>query len=100
MRPVLDSVSDSAIPGLVNSVEDIVNAAINASVNGLRMERIKPIAKHWAREAKKIIDQNPNTLIADVWAQSYRVVTDKLGWGCRTEGCGRARIQDGQLASR
>jgi pyruvate-ferredoxin/flavodoxin oxidoreductase len=71
---------DSAIPGLVNSVEDIVNAAINASVNGLRMERIKPIAKHWAREAKKIIDQNPNALISDVWAQSYRVVTDKLGW--------------------
>ena len=71
---------DSAIPGLVNSVEDIVNAAISASVNGLRMERIKPIAKHWAREAKKIIDQNPTALIADVWAQSYQVVTDKLGW--------------------
>lgn len=71
---------DSAIPGLVNSVEDIVSAAINASVNGMRMERIKPIAKHWAREAKKIIDQNPNALISDVWAQSYRVVTDKLGW--------------------
>src|SRR5512141_8870 len=71
---------DSAIPGLVNSVEDIVNAAINASVNGMRMERIKPIAKHWAKEAKKIIDQNPNAIISDVWAQAYRTVTDKLGW--------------------
>ena len=71
---------DSAIPGLVNSVEDVVNAAIDASVNGLRMERIRPIAKHWAREARKLIDQNPAAPVAEVWTTSYRTVTDKLGW--------------------
>jgi len=71
---------DSAIPGLVNSFEEILSAAIDASVNGMRMERIKPIAKHWAREAKKVIDQNPATPVADTWALSYRAVTDKLGW--------------------
>ena len=71
---------DSAIPGLVNSVEDVLTAAIDASVNGLRMERIKPIVKHWAREARKLIDQNPASLLADTWALSYRAVTDKLGW--------------------
>jgi pyruvate-ferredoxin/flavodoxin oxidoreductase len=71
---------DSAIPGLVNSVEDVLTAAIDASVNGLRMERIRPIVKHWAREARKLIDQNPNSPLADVWALSYRTVTDKLGW--------------------
>jgi pyruvate-ferredoxin/flavodoxin oxidoreductase len=71
---------DSAIPGLVNSIEDVLNAAIETSVNGLRMERIRPIAKHWAREARKIIDQNPASPIADAWATSYRTVTDKLGW--------------------
>ena len=71
---------DSAIPGLVNSVEDVLTAAIDASVNGLRMERIRPIVKHWAREARKLIDQNPNSPLADVWALSYRAVTDKLGW--------------------
>ncbi|HEU4878569.1 MAG TPA: 2-oxoacid:acceptor oxidoreductase family protein, partial [Gemmatimonadaceae bacterium] len=69
---------DSAIPGLVNSIEDVLNAAIETSVNGMRMERIRPIAKHWAREARKIIDQNTSP-IADVWAASYRTVTDKLG---------------------
>ena len=71
---------DSAIPGLVNSVEDVLTAAIDASVNGLRMERIRPIVKHWAREARKLIDQNPNSPLVDVWALSYRAVTDKLGW--------------------
>ena len=71
---------DSAIPGLVNSVEDVLNAAIDASVNGMSMERIKPISKHWAREARKIIDQSQSASLADVWQQSYRAVTDKLGW--------------------
>ncbi len=71
---------DSAIPGLVNSVEEVLTAAIDASVNGLRMERIRPIVKHWAREARKLIDQNPKSPLAGVWALSYRAVTDKLGW--------------------
>jgi pyruvate-ferredoxin/flavodoxin oxidoreductase len=71
---------DSAIPGLVNSVEDVINAAIDTSVNGLRMERIRPIAKHWAREARKLIDQNPTAPVAEAWTTSYRTVTDKLGW--------------------
>jgi pyruvate-ferredoxin/flavodoxin oxidoreductase len=71
---------DSAIPGLVNSVEDVLNTAIDASVNGLRMERIRPIAKHWAREARKLIDQNSGSPLAEVWPLSYRTVTDKLGW--------------------
>jgi len=71
---------DSAIPGLVNSIEDVLNAAIDASVNGMRMERIKPIVKHWAREARKVIDQNPASPLADAWTTSYRTVTEKLGW--------------------
>ncbi len=71
---------DSAIPGLVNSIEDILSAAIDASVNGLRMERIRPIAKLWAREARKLIDNNLTSSIADTWAQAYRAVTDKLAW--------------------
>ena len=71
---------DSAIPGLVTSVEDVLTAAIDASVNGLRMERVRPIAKHWAREARKLIDQTPAAPLADAWATAYRAVTDKLGW--------------------
>lgn len=71
---------DSAIPGLVNSIEEVLSTAIDASVNGLRMERVRPIAKHWAREARKLIDRDPAPPLAEVWAQSYRIVTEKLGW--------------------
>ena len=84
---------DSAIPGLVNSVEDVLSAAIDASVNGLRMERVRPIVKHWAREARKVIDQNPATPIADAWALSYRAVTDKLGWDTERKAAAEPEFQ-------
>ena len=71
---------DAAIPGLVNSIEDVLSAAIEASVNGSSMDRVRPIVKHWAREARKLIDQNPALPLADAWMSSYRTVTDKLGW--------------------
>jgi pyruvate-ferredoxin/flavodoxin oxidoreductase len=84
---------DSAIPGLVNSVEDVMTAAIDASVNGLRMERIRPIAKHWAREARKLIDQNPTSPLAEAWALSYRAVTDKLGWDTERKAAAEPEFQ-------
>ena len=84
---------DSAIPGLVNRVEDLLSAAIDASVNGLHMDRIRPIAKHWAREAKKLIDQNPASPIAGAWALSYRAVTDKLGWDAERKAAAETEFQ-------
>jgi pyruvate-ferredoxin/flavodoxin oxidoreductase len=71
---------DSAIPGLVNSIEELLGAAVDASMNGSRMERVRPLVKYWAREVRKVIDQNPGASLADVWVSSYRAVTDKLGW--------------------
>ena len=71
---------DAAIPGLVNSVEDVLTAAIDESVKWLNMDRIRPIAKHWARDARKAIDQHPELPLTDVWTLSYRTVTAKLGW--------------------
>lgn len=84
---------DSAIPGLVSRVEDVLSAAIDASVNGMRMERIRPIAKHWAKEARKLIDQDPASPIAGVWALSYRTVTDKLGWDAERKAAAEAEFQ-------
>jgi len=84
---------DSAIPGLVNSIEDVLTAAIDASVNGLRMERIRPIAKHWAQAARKVIDQNPATPIADVWTLSYRAVSEKLGWDTERKAAAEPEFQ-------
>ncbi|HWE42867.1 MAG TPA: 2-oxoacid:acceptor oxidoreductase family protein, partial [Gemmatimonadaceae bacterium] len=84
---------DSAIPGLVNSVEEVLTAAIDASVNGLALERIRPIAKHWAKEARKLIDHAPTAPIADAWLQSYRAVTDKLGWDAGRKAAAEPEFQ-------
>lgn len=77
---------DAAIPGLVSSVEDVLAAAIDTSANGIGTERVRPIAKHWAREARKIIDRNPAAPVADAWAAAYDTVVDKLGWDADRKG--------------
>ena len=84
----------------MNSVEDVLTAAIDASVNGLRMERIRPIAKHWAREARKLIDQHAERPVAEAWAPAYRAVVDKLGWDTERKATAEPEFQavSGRLA--
>lgn len=71
---------DAAIPGLVNSVEDILSTVVHAVANGVRMERLRPITKHWAREARRLLDGDPALPLPDVWTRSYRAVTERLAW--------------------
>jgi pyruvate-ferredoxin/flavodoxin oxidoreductase len=71
---------DAAIPGLVNSVEDILATVVHAAANGLRMERLRPITKHWAREARRLLDNEPGLPLSEVWHRSYLAVADKLSW--------------------
>jgi pyruvate-ferredoxin/flavodoxin oxidoreductase len=40
---------DSAIPGLVNSVEDLLETAIRSARNGRSLDRIGQVSKHLAR---------------------------------------------------
>jgi len=71
---------DAAIPGLVNSVEDVLATVVSAAGNGMRMERLRPVTKHWAREARRLLDTEPALPLPEVWARSYRAVVEKLGW--------------------
>ena len=71
---------DSAIPGLVNSVEDVVNAAMSVATNGLTMERIRPIAKNWAKEAQKLLQKDAAMKVPDAFAKAYDNVATKMGW--------------------
>ncbi len=71
---------DAAIPGLVNSVEDILATVVQAAGNGLRMERLRPITKHWAREARRLLDSEPLLPLPEVWTRSYRAVVERLAW--------------------
>ncbi|MDQ8154697.1 MAG: 2-oxoacid:acceptor oxidoreductase family protein [Gemmatimonadota bacterium] len=71
---------DSAIPGLVSSFDDVLSAAMSAATNGLKMERIRPIAKNWAKEAQKLLQKDPTMKVSDAFAKGYDTVATKMGW--------------------
>ncbi|MGD8698824.1 MAG: 2-oxoacid:acceptor oxidoreductase family protein [Gemmatimonadales bacterium] len=71
---------DAAIPGLVNTVEQVIDAAIVATENGHSFDRLRQISKHLANESRKIMKGVPFTTFADVISQAYKQVVDKLGW--------------------
>jgi pyruvate-ferredoxin/flavodoxin oxidoreductase len=71
---------DSAIPGLVNSVEDVIDTAIRFAANGKTLDRMGQISKHLARESRKILDGVPFRTFAEVFSAAYENVVPKLGW--------------------
>jgi pyruvate-ferredoxin/flavodoxin oxidoreductase len=71
---------DAAIPGLVNTVEQVIDAAIATASNGRSFDRMRQITKHLAGESRKIMKGVPFTNFADVLSQAYKQVVEKLGW--------------------
>ncbi len=71
---------DAAIPGLVNSPEDILNAVVTSSANGNRLERMRPIVKPWAREVQRLLAKEPELAVPAAFAKGYASVADKMGW--------------------
>jgi pyruvate-ferredoxin/flavodoxin oxidoreductase len=71
---------DAAIPGVVNTVEEVLDAAIVAASNGRSYPRLTQIAGHLARESRKIMKGVPFTTFGDVLSSAYENVVPKLGW--------------------
>jgi pyruvate-ferredoxin/flavodoxin oxidoreductase len=71
---------DSAIPGLVNSVEDLLETAIRSARNGRSLDRIGQVSKHLAKEARKVIDGVPYDNFGDVMKAAYLNLVQKLNW--------------------
>jgi len=71
---------DSAIPGLVNSIEDVLGAAIATATNGVPLERMRQISKPLGKEARRHLDASPTVSFADAVSVAYPIVRDKLGW--------------------
>jgi pyruvate-ferredoxin/flavodoxin oxidoreductase len=71
---------DSAIPGLVSSVDQLLTAAIDESTNGRRMERIRPMARNWGKETQKLLEKEPTLKVSDAFARAYESVASKMGW--------------------
>jgi pyruvate-ferredoxin/flavodoxin oxidoreductase len=71
---------DAAIPGLVVSVENLLDEAILYASNGKPKDRVKQISRHLAREARKQLKGVPFKTFADTLSASYANVAEKLGW--------------------
>ena len=71
---------DAAIPGVVNTVEQVIDAAIIALSNGRSFDRMRQITKHLANESRRIMKGVPFTTYADVLSQAYKKVVEKLNW--------------------
>jgi pyruvate-ferredoxin/flavodoxin oxidoreductase len=71
---------DSAIPGLVNSVEEVIDTAIKAAGETRSVDRVKQISKHLAKESRKVMAAVPFHTFGEILSTAYRTVADKLGW--------------------
>ncbi|OGL16083.1 MAG: hypothetical protein A3F92_11765 [Candidatus Rokubacteria bacterium RIFCSPLOWO2_12_FULL_71_22] len=70
---------DTAIPGVVNSVEEVFQAALAGAPGDGSRDRLRQIVKHLATESRRILRDTPFTTFGDVAATAYGAVTDKLG---------------------
>lgn len=84
---------DSAIPGLVNSVEEIVETSIAAVGETRPVDRLRQVSKHLAKEARARVAAEPLGNFGDVMNAAYLAVTAKLNW----DGDRRAEL-DAQFA--
>ena len=84
---------DAAIPGVVNTVDEVIDAAISVSSNGRSLDKVRQIKKHLANESRRIMKGVPFTTFAGVLSQAYKQVVDKLGWDA-----GRRRELDEEFA--
>jgi pyruvate-ferredoxin/flavodoxin oxidoreductase len=69
---------DTAIPGVVTEVDQVIYAAINAVSNGQSYDRLRQIVPHIARESRRIMKGIAVKSYADVMSTAYKTVTDKL----------------------
>ena len=71
---------DAAIPGVVNSVEDIIVSAIRTAQNGASLDRIQSVSGNLAREARKVLKAVPFTTFGDTVTTAYKNLVEKLPW--------------------
>lgn len=72
---------DSAIPGVVSTVEEILETAVATVYNVQKpMTRFSQIIKHLGKESRKIISSGTFKTFGTVLAQAYETVAGKSNW--------------------
>lgn len=69
---------DSALPPLVNSVEDVLQAGIAALSNGHTFDRLARITKHVDKEARRLLKSGPERSFSETLALAYETVAGKI----------------------
>jgi pyruvate-ferredoxin/flavodoxin oxidoreductase len=70
---------DAAIPGVVNDVQEVLEAAVRSLENGKRFDRVRQILKPLAGEARRVLKGVPFTTFGDTLSAAYESVVGKLG---------------------
>ena len=71
---------DSAIPGLVVEIDQLIEVGMATSARGRPMDRMRQIARPLAQECRKAIKAAPMTTFGTVLSAAYRTVVGKLTW--------------------
>ena len=72
---------DSAIPGVVNTVEEVLQAAVKTVSSPQNpMARFSQTIKNIGKESRKVIAAGTFTTYGEVLAQCYETVADKSNW--------------------
>ena len=74
---------DSAIPGLVVEIDQLIEVAIAKAAtkpNGESTTRIRQVSRHLATESRKVLKATPSASFADALAAAYNNIAPKLDW--------------------
>ncbi|MBW2417583.1 MAG: 2-oxoacid:acceptor oxidoreductase family protein [Deltaproteobacteria bacterium] len=87
---------DAAIPGLVNGIDQVLEAAISRAAVQEEgdFQKLRQIVPHLTKEAHKLLTETPFTTFADTLSQAYDGVAERLGLDATPR-----RALDAQLAA-
>lgn len=72
---------DSAIPGLVTPVEDLIDAALKTcAARGQQVDRLRSVAKPLGKEVRRVIDAGPFHDFGAVLSTAYENYSAKQEW--------------------
>jgi pyruvate-ferredoxin/flavodoxin oxidoreductase len=69
---------DSAIPGLVTEIDQLIEIGSAMAANGHALPRLQQISKHLAKEARRLVAAGPMTSFGAVLDTAYHTVAGKL----------------------
>ncbi|HET9424548.1 MAG TPA: 2-oxoacid:acceptor oxidoreductase family protein, partial [Gemmatimonadaceae bacterium] len=71
---------DSAIPGLVVEIDQLIEVGMATAARGKPMDRMRQVSKPLAQECRKLVKAAPMSSFGTVLSAAYKNVVGKLTW--------------------